>query len=104
MSDSVKIEDYGTVFLIAVIDDDSKAAIPIGGATLKTITLRKPSGKTMIKPAYLVTDGTDGEMAYKTIAGDIDETGEWSIQGAVELPDGKWSTSIDTFTVGRNLI
>lgn len=97
----IKLNDVGTVFEVTLMDGD--AILPISAPISMIIYLKKPSGTVMAKTAVLTTDGSDGKIQYVAIAGDLDELKGWSIQGRVELTTGHWSSSIDTFIVGRNL-
>ncbi len=97
----VHLNDIGTLFRLELTDGD--IAVDISGATTKQIKLKKPDGTVLTKAAVFSTDGTDGKMFYQTISGDIDETGEWLIQGYVVLGTGTWNTSVHAFRVFENL-
>ncbi len=44
-------------------------------------------------------------MRYTTTNVDeLDETGNWKIQGFVTMPSGSWSSDIDKFKVYENLL
>lgn len=93
--------DAGTTLRVTIEDDGT--AVNIATATSKTIKLKKPGGTVLSKTAILSTDGTDGKMQYTTVAGDLDETGEWQIQGYAVI--GSWTghSDIGTFRVYDNL-
>ena len=57
------------------------------------------SGTWTQKSASFLTDGADGILQYITIAGDIDESGIWYVQGYVETTLGKFFTEKARFTV-----
>jgi len=98
----IRVGDIGTVFELTIKDQDDQV-VPINQATVKEITLKKPSGTKVTKTAVFSTDGTDGKMRYTSVADDLDVAGDWSYQGYVELPDGKWKTDIHSFRVHSNL-
>lgn len=54
------------------------------GITTSEILLRDPDGNVDVKVAGFVTDGSDGRIQYTTVAGDLDEPGDWSLQGRVQ--------------------
>lgn len=96
--------DIGTI-LRATIKNDG-AVVDISGATTLEIKLKKPSGAVLTKTGILVTDGTDGQVQYITISGDLDESSEtevWKIQGHVVTPAGDWNSDIKDMPVFPNL-
>lgn len=101
----VKLNDIGTVFEVTLTDDG--VVLPIISPVSMAIYFRKPSGAVLTKIAVLTSDGTDGKIQYVSEAGDLDESGgetnPWQIQGRVQLPSGHWSSTVGTFTVGKNL-
>ena len=80
ISDTIHVGDVGIVFTITIVDADS-VAVDISGATDKVLFFRKPSRTRVRQAAEFVTDGTDGQLQYTTVAGDIDEAGSWQVQG-----------------------
>lgn len=100
-SDEIHVNDIGTVFRGTV--QDGTSVVDISGATTIQI-LFKPSGAaTRTKTAVLTGDGTDGQMQYTTVDGDLNVDGVWEWQGQVVLPAGTWRTDVKTFVVHRNL-
>jgi len=97
----IHVGDIGTVFKGTVMDDT--VAVDISGATTKQIILKKPSGEKLTKTAIFVTDGSDGQIAYTTISGDLDEPGGWEIQAKVILASGTWYSDVGNFDVHPNL-
>lgn len=85
----------GTVQTIEVVD--------ISTATTMEIIFSKPDGTTVTQTAVFVTDGTDGAIRYFSQTGDLDQTGNWKVQGHVILPTGEWYSSISKFKVFANL-
>ena len=70
---------------------------------LNRSSLKNPAGTKLTKSAAFDSDGTDGKIYYAAVAGDLDETGTYEIQGKVIVTDGTFYTDIQTFKVHRNL-
>ena len=101
MTTEVHQDDIGTVFEITLLDDTTPVDLVF--ATEMKIAFQKPDGTTLLVDAALVTDGTDGKMQYTTIAGDIDQEGNWKYQAKVSFPTGVWHSDIVSFRVYANL-
>jgi len=97
----IHVGDIGTVFTLTI--KDMNAIIDISSATTLDLFLRKPSGKTLSRVCALATNGKDGKLKYTTIAGDMDEDGNWEIQAKVVLPSGTWYSDRGIFHVHANL-
>ncbi len=98
---SVRVNDTGTRFELTIVEND--VAVDISSATMKTIKFQKPDNVILSKTADFTTDGTDGKIDYVSITNDIDVKGEWKIQGYIEIPSGKFHTSMSSFGVSGNL-
>ncbi len=98
---SVRVNDTGTRFELTI--KEGNVAVDISSATVKTIKFQKPDNLTVSKTADFTTDGTDGKIDYVSITNDIDVKGEWKIQGYIEMPSGKFHTSMSSFGVSANL-
>lgn len=94
--------DVGTVFELAIVDT-AGTAIDVSTASTKYIYFQDPSGNKVRQTAAFVSDGADGKIKYTTIAGDIDEAGNWGVQGYVETSLGKFWTRQETFKVYSTL-
>lgn len=81
MTERLSISDLGTSLQITVKEDD--AIVDISTATATDIILRKPDGTEVEKTGSLLTDGTDGIVAYSTLSGDIDQKGIWSYRAKI---------------------
>jgi len=72
----------------------------------KQLILGPPAGSAKTYDASFFTDGTDGQLEYVTVAGDIDVAGLWSIQ-AYWIDTGSASeerrSSVVTFEVLENI-
>lgn len=81
------VDDVGTEVRLNVTDGG--VPVDLTGATELTIRLRKPSGATVDKPAFLVGAATDGVINCYTAAGDLDEAGIYFVQARIVL--AAWS-------------
>lgn len=98
----IHIGDIGTIFEVTLMDDT--VIVDISSASSMVIVFEKPDKTIVNNTAIFSGDGTDGKMQY-IIATDteLDQKGNWKIQGIVELPTGKWSSDIAKFKVYENL-
>ena len=98
MTDIININDIGTDYRITVTEDD--AAVNISTASDLAILFKKPDGTTVEYAASKLTDGVDGVLHYQTVAGVIDQAGEWQYYGKVTFGAGLVFYTIDpaTFT------
>lgn len=78
--------DIGTCIEL-VIYDQNGAIKDISGASTKQIKFTKPSGATVTKDAAFTVDGTNGRMYYKTVSGDLDQSGLWKCRAYLVLAD-----------------
>ena len=100
-ANEIHVGDVNTQLTVTVKDGTS--TVNISSATAKYLVLKKPDGTTLQKNTSFVTDGTDGQMQYTTVSGDITSCGTWKMQGNVELGGGKFRTDIISFKVLRNI-
>lgn len=98
----IHVGDIGTNFHAQILDQDS-AAVNISGALELKLIFQKPSKTVVSKNAELYTDGTDGIMFYTTVSGDLNERGDWLVQGFCSLSNGSWHSSVSSFKVYANL-
>lgn len=101
-SGEIHQNDIGTSFLVTIKDENS-VVVDVSTAVTKNITFRKPDGTLSVKTASFVTDGTDGQIEYVTVAGDLDSHGKWSLQAFIDFGSTEWYTDIAKFTVYNNL-
>ena len=100
------INDIGTVFRITVYDTTStggSVVADISDANSLSIYFRRPDGTTFTRNATFTIDGTDGQIEYTTVDGDLNKAGHWGIQAYVSTPGGKWRTNVANFRVYENL-
>lgn len=104
MSDNIHVGDIGTVFTVVIVDDVTGAAIDISTATTKSIIFQAPNKASTTQTATFTTDGTDGSMFYTTAtAADLNQSGQWKIQGKVIAPTFTNSSEKGAFYVKKNL-
>ena len=101
MASQIHVGDIGTTLIVTILENGS--VVDISSATSLQIVIRKPDATTLTKTGVLTTDGTDGKMQYISIAGDFDQSGNYRIQGKVELTGGNYSSSVGSFKVHCNL-
>lgn len=93
--------DVGTSFTLTV--KDNGVVVDVSGATTKQITFKNPSGSKFTKDLTFVTDGSDGQVRYITVSGDLNLTGTWTYQLYFILPSWEGRTSVHNFEVHKNL-
>ena len=98
MTTNIHNGDIGTIFRLTIVDS-SGTAIDVSSASVKKIYFQDPSGNKSVEDASFYTDGSDGIIQYTAVSGDIDETGNWQIQGYVETTDGKFFSEKESFAV-----
>jgi DUF4097 and DUF4098 domain-containing protein YvlB len=97
----IQVGTVGLELEITVYEGD--VVVDLSTATGLNIVLRKPNGTVLIKTASFSTDGTDGEIYYKTITGDIDVNGMWRVQAHVVSPSFDVYSTVIPFVVNKNL-
>lgn len=100
-ANEIHINDIGTIFTITVKDGSS--SVDISSSSTKQVIIKKPGGAKLTKDAAFVTDGTDGQIKYTIVSGDLDEAGTYKLQGYLVISDGTFYTDITSFKVYRNL-
>jgi len=102
--EEIHMLDIGTVFRATVLDScNPRTAADISAATTTELRFTAPDGTVADQTAAFTTDGTDGQIQYATLANDLDQEGNWQLQGHVITPGGEWRTSIHRFRVYANL-
>lgn len=102
----IHLNDIGTVFRTTIKDkacDGTSSVLDVSAATTLNLIFKKPGGTVVTKSASFTTDGTDGQIEYITVDGDLDEVGNWQIQAYIVLPSGSWRSDKGTFYVHENL-
>ena len=101
MSSEIHYGDIGVNFNITVMN--GTAVLDVSNADDIYIIFQKPDSSDLIKTASLITDGTDGNIRYTTVSGDLDQVGTWQIQAKVDFGASVFSTDIQKFKVYRNI-
>jgi hypothetical protein len=98
----VHLSDIGNIFVLTFKDGDT--VVDVSSATVtKTITFVAPDGTSTVQSATFTTDGTDGKIQYVTQAGDMDQVGQWKLQGIVVITAGTFKSEIKLFCVEANV-
>lgn len=97
----IHVGDIGTLLRGTV--KENGVAVDISSATVTNFKLKPPDGGTKTRPASFETDGTDGVLIYYTDTGDLDVSGNWKIQGYVEIGVWKGHTDIIEKYIHDNL-
>jgi hypothetical protein len=100
------INDIGTVFRVTVYDTTSTGSSTVANisdATVLTFYFRRPDSTTFARSASFTTDGSNGQIQYATVDGDLNVAGTWAIQAYISTPSGSWKTNTANFKVYENL-
>jgi hypothetical protein len=98
----IHVGDIGTAFIVTVKDED-EAIVDVSTATTKQIIFKKSDGSVVTKTASFVTDGTDGQIKYVSVADDLDVAGLWYLQAFIDFGSTEWKSDIRKFKVYPNL-
>ena len=101
MASEIHYGDIGVNFNITVMN--GTAVLDVSNANSINIIFQKPDGSDLTKTATLVTNGTDGNIRYTSVSGDLDQVGTWQIQARVNFGASVFSTDIQKFKVYRNI-
>jgi hypothetical protein len=98
--------DIGTLFKVTVYDTTNtggQVIADISDATALQFIFQRPDDTTFTRTAVFSDDGSDGEIQYRTVDGDLNMVGTWSLQAYVATGGGEWRTNIANFKVYENL-
>ena len=101
MASEIHVDDIGVNFNITVMN--GSVPLDVSNADNIYIIFQKPDGSDLTKSASIVNTGSDGNIRYTTVAGDLDQVGTWQIQAKVDFGISFFSTDIQRFKVQRNL-
>jgi hypothetical protein len=101
MASEIHYGDIGVNFNITVMN--GTAVLNVSNANSINIIFQRPDGSDLTKTATLVTNGTDGNIRYTSVSGDLDQIGTWQIQARVNFGASVFSTDIQKFKVYRNI-
>lgn len=99
------VDDEGTIFRLTVNEciADVLTPVDVSAQTAMSFIFKKPDATTLTVTPTFTTDGTNGQIEYTTLTGDIDQAGVWCLQAEVTLPGGMYRTSIVKFDVEAKL-
>ena len=97
MAGEVHKGDIGTIFELTIVDQ-AGVAVDVSSDPSPEILFRR-RGQVLTKEAAFKTNGVDGVIQYTTLSGDIDKSGDWTMQGHVILTGGEWHTTKVAFQV-----
>ena len=86
-------------YKIAVVAMENGSAVNIASASMKKIKVVKPSREEIFQAATFETNGSDGDMYYKTVLNDLDELGWYTFRGYYEIGNFKGYTLPGKFLV-----
>ena len=95
---SVRLNNIGTTFKITIKDQDS-LIVPIETSSIKRLYFKRPDRTVFYVNASFFTDGTDGIIIYRTIQGDLNQTGIWEIEPYIVIYSGHFTGSSIKFIV-----
>ena len=101
MASQIHVNDVGTTLVGTVLD--SGVAVDISSASSIQMFIKKPDQSTMTKTASFDSSGADGKMKYVTVSGDIDQAGNYKVQGKVAIGTATYYSSVSTFKVYCNI-
>lgn len=94
----VHLNDIGNIFVLTF--QDNGVVVDVSSATVtKNIIFVAPDGTKDTQAASFTTNGTDGKIQYATQDGDMDQVGEWQVQGHVVITAGTFKSEIKRFCV-----
>ena len=89
--------DIGTLFKMTIVDQDG-AVVDLSSDPSPELKFKHGS-QVQTKVATFTTNGTDGKIQYTTVSGDLNQKGNWTMQGHVILTSGEWHTTKVHFKV-----
>lgn len=101
MASKMHVNDVGNTLVGTVLDNGT--VVDISTASNVYMIMKKPDQTTETKTAGFYSDGTDGKMSYVIASGDLDQAGNYKIQGKVELSSSTFYSNISTFKVYCNI-
>jgi hypothetical protein len=100
----IRVGDVGVVVELVIEEDldDVLTPVDLSTATNSTLTFSRPDGTTFTVGAAR-TVGAGGQITYQLQAGDIDQVGNWPVQGFVVFTTGQFYTTEALLVVQRVL-
>ncbi|HXH05869.1 MAG TPA: hypothetical protein VNI83_04690 [Vicinamibacterales bacterium] len=97
----VRLGDTGTKLRVALLDGETP--VDLSALVVGKLKLRKPDGTVIERVATVVPPPSSGVLEYTTIAGDLDQVGQWEIQAYIEVGTGQWHSTREIFVVSPRL-
>jgi len=94
--------DVGIELIVQIVDPDGDS-LNVQSATSMIIRLGGPDGTSEDFTAAFLTDGSDGQIVYTTQSGDLDEVGQYTIQGIITIDGAIKSTTVSVLQVLDNI-
>jgi hypothetical protein len=99
----VMVGSYGQTITLTVVDEDGITQ-DVSGYTTITIVARSPDArKTVTANGSYVTDGSDGQISFAFVDGDIGRSGLWNLQVEFETSTEIFKTRPTEMDVGQGL-
>lgn len=105
MAATVRMASVGVDIIIPLTDSKGNP-IDLEFATVMTLFMTPPNTETTNpKNATKVGSGKDGQISYRTQAGDLTAPGDWKVQARVQFtnPVRDWYSEIYPLVVAPNL-
>jgi hypothetical protein len=94
--------DIGTRILFTITEDDEP--IDISTCVRKKAAFKLRDGTIFTGDLSFLTDGSDGQVYYITISGDLSVVGKCYGQAFIDMPTGEWYTEKTSFEVKDILV
>jgi len=101
-SNSLFVDNEGTSIQMVLRDQDENP-VNLTGASETMFIFQPPSGTNVEKVASIFGSPTDGILQYIVEPDTLNVIGEWQMQARIQLPTGKWTSSISKFHIKSNL-
>lgn len=104
--EQAQVNDIGTVFRVTVYDTTNTGATNaanISDASSIVFYFRTPADTVVERNGSFTNSGTDGQVQYVTVDGDLSMAGTWSLQVKIATPSGTWRTNKANFKVNSNI-
>lgn len=98
---TVQKDNIGTVIRVTIRSAGN--VVDVSGASTKQILLQKSDGTDLTKTASFTNDGTDGQIEYTTVSGDLDTLGVLQVQAKVVLSGNTFYSDVHEIDVLPNL-
>ena len=99
----IHVGDIGLVIRVTIEDDGS--VVDVSSATTKDFYLKRPDGSLLGPLATtFTTDGTDGQIEYATVSGDLSLAGLYDVQVIIVIVAQTNKSEVGHFTVRENII